>query len=173
MATPHANLPRGTRIRVGVTGTLKQILFGPAELDDGSQNLVGALATCMGNVGARNIREFQETEIIIAPAIKTEGQSLPDRAGRRHGQQVTEQIIILDFGSQYTQVIARRIRECQVFSQILRFDTSAAKLAALKPSGLILSGGPASVYGKRRAALRSRPSGTSAFRCSAFATECS
>ncbi|HVM63196.1 MAG TPA: glutamine-hydrolyzing GMP synthase [Verrucomicrobiae bacterium] len=59
-----------------------------------------------------------------------------------------EQIIILDFGSQYTQVIARRIRECQVFSQILRFDTSAAKLAALKPGGLILSGGPASVYGK-------------------------
>jgi GMP synthase (glutamine-hydrolysing) len=61
---------------------------------------------------------------------------------------VTEQIVILDFGSQYTQVIARRIRECQVFSQILRFDTSAAKLAALKPRGLILSGGPASVYGK-------------------------
>src|SRR5471032_2013461 len=74
MATPHANLPRGTRIRVGVTGTLKQILFGPAELDDGSQNLVGALATCMGNVGARTVREFQETEIIIAPAIKTEGK---------------------------------------------------------------------------------------------------
>jgi len=74
MATPHANLPRGTRIKVGVTGTLKQILFGPAELDDGSQNLVGALATCMGNVGKRNIREFQETEIIIAPAIKTEGK---------------------------------------------------------------------------------------------------
>jgi IMP dehydrogenase len=74
MATPHANLPRGTRIKVGVTGSLKQILFGPAELDDGSQNLVGALATCMGNVGKRNIREFQETEIIIAPAIKTEGK---------------------------------------------------------------------------------------------------
>jgi IMP dehydrogenase len=74
MATPHANLPRGTRIRVGVTGSLKQILFGPAELDDGSQNLMGALATCMGNVGKRNVREFQETEIIIAPAIKTEGK---------------------------------------------------------------------------------------------------
>jgi IMP dehydrogenase len=74
MATPHANLPRGTRIKVGVTGTLKQILFGPAELDDGSQNLVGALATCMGSVGKRTIREFQETEIIIAPAIKTEGK---------------------------------------------------------------------------------------------------
>lgn len=74
MATPHANLPRGTRIRVGVTGALKQILFGPAELDDGSQNLVGAIRTCMGNVGAATIRDFQRTEIIIAPSIKSEGK---------------------------------------------------------------------------------------------------
>ncbi len=74
MATPHANLPRGTRIRVGVTGSLEQILFGPATVDDGSQNLVGAITTCMGNVGAATIREFQETEIIIAPSIKTEGK---------------------------------------------------------------------------------------------------
>ena len=74
MATPHANLPRGTRIHVGVTGSLKQILFGPATVDDGSQNLVGAIATCMGNVGASTIREFQETEIIIAPSIKSEGK---------------------------------------------------------------------------------------------------
>jgi IMP dehydrogenase len=74
MATPHANLPRGTRIHVGVTGTLKQILFGPATVDDGSQNLVGAIMTCMGNVGASSIREFQETEIIIAPSIKSEGK---------------------------------------------------------------------------------------------------
>lgn len=74
MATPHANLPRGTRIKVGLSGSLKQILFGPATVDDGSQNLVGAITTCMGNVGAATIREFQETEIIIAPSIKTEGK---------------------------------------------------------------------------------------------------
>ncbi len=74
MATPHANLPRGTRIQVGTTGTLEQILFGPANLDDGSQNLVGALQTSMGNVGAKNIREMQLTEIIIAPSIQTEGK---------------------------------------------------------------------------------------------------
>jgi len=74
MATPHANLPRGTRIHVGVTGTLNQILFGPATVDDGSQNLVGAIMTCMGNVGASTIKEFQETEIIIAPSIKSEGK---------------------------------------------------------------------------------------------------
>jgi IMP dehydrogenase len=74
MATPHANLPRGTRIRVGTTGPLRQILFGPADVDDGSQNLVGAITTCMGNVGASDLREFQETEIIIAPSIRTEGK---------------------------------------------------------------------------------------------------
>jgi IMP dehydrogenase len=74
MATPHANLPRGTRIHVGTTGGLRQILFGPADVDDGSQNLIGAITTCMGNVGAANIREFQETEIIIAPSIRTEGK---------------------------------------------------------------------------------------------------
>lgn len=74
MATPHQNLPRGTRIKVGTTGSLKQILFGPAEVDDGSQNLVGAITTCMGNVGARDLSEFQQTEIIIAPSIKTEGK---------------------------------------------------------------------------------------------------
>jgi GMP synthase (glutamine-hydrolysing) A subunit len=57
-------------------------------------------------------------------------------------------ILILDFGSQYTQVIARRIRECQVYSEIIRFDTPAADIAAMQPKGLILSGGPASVYDK-------------------------
>jgi GMP synthase (glutamine-hydrolysing) len=57
-------------------------------------------------------------------------------------------ILILDFGSQYTQVIARRIRELQVYSEIVRFDTPAAEIAKLKPKGLILSGGPASVYDK-------------------------
>jgi len=59
---------------------------------------------------------------------------------------MNEQIVILDFGSQYTQVIARRIRECNVYSTILRYDTPARHIAALKPSGLILSGGPNSVY---------------------------
>lgn len=74
MATPHQNLPRGTRIHVGTTGSLEEILFGPARLDDGSQNLMGALRTCMGSVGAKNMRELQRVELVIAPAIKTEGK---------------------------------------------------------------------------------------------------
>jgi IMP dehydrogenase len=74
MATPHQNLPRGTRIHVGTTGTLEEILYGPARTDDGTQNLVGALRTCMGTVGAMNIKELQQTEIVIAPAIQHEGK---------------------------------------------------------------------------------------------------
>ena len=76
MATPHANLPRGTRIHVGVSGTLEEILFGPAKTDDGTQNLMGALVTAMGSVGVRNLKEFQLTELIIAPSIQTEGKLL-------------------------------------------------------------------------------------------------
>jgi len=61
MAIPHSNLPRGTRIRVGVAEPLEQIL-GPAFTEDGTLNLVGAIRTCMGSVGAMNIRELQQTE---------------------------------------------------------------------------------------------------------------
>lgn len=59
---------------------------------------------------------------------------------------MADQILILDFGSQYTQVIARRIRECSVYSQILRYDTPASEIARINPKGIILSGGPSSVY---------------------------
>jgi GMP synthase (glutamine-hydrolysing) len=61
---------------------------------------------------------------------------------------VTDQIVILDFGSQYTQVIARRVRECNVYSVILRYDTPAPEIARLNPKGIILSGGPSSVYSR-------------------------
>jgi len=61
---------------------------------------------------------------------------------------MNEQIVILDFGSQYTQVIARRIRECKVYSTIIHYNTPAAEIAKMNPSGIILSGGPSSVYAK-------------------------
>ncbi|MCK4368088.1 MAG: GuaB3 family IMP dehydrogenase-related protein [Dehalococcoidales bacterium] len=75
MSHPHPALPRGTRIKVGTTGTLEQILFGPTSVTDGSQNLVGALRTALGVCGARNIREMHKVEVVIAPAITTEGKS--------------------------------------------------------------------------------------------------
>jgi IMP dehydrogenase len=74
MATSHVNLPRGTRIYVGTTGTLEEILIGPAKVDDGSQNLIGALKTSMGSLGASNLKEMHDVEIIIAPSIQTEGK---------------------------------------------------------------------------------------------------
>ncbi len=75
MSHPHPTLPRGTRIRVGTTGTLEQILFGPTSVTDGSQNLIGALRTAMGACGVVNIKEMHQVEMIIAPAITTEGKS--------------------------------------------------------------------------------------------------
>ena len=74
MATSHVNLPRGTRIYVGTTGSVEEILFGPARVDDGSQNLMGALRTSMGSLGAGNIKEMHDVEMIIAPSIQTEGK---------------------------------------------------------------------------------------------------
>jgi IMP dehydrogenase len=74
MANPHASLPRGTRIKVGTTGTLEQILFGPTSLTHGSQNLVGALRNCMGVCGAADISGFHKAEMVIAPSIVTEGK---------------------------------------------------------------------------------------------------
>ena len=74
MATPSPILPRGTRIRVGSTGTLEEILCGPARLDDGTHNLWGALRTSMATLGAANLREMQQVEICIAPSLLTEGK---------------------------------------------------------------------------------------------------
>ena len=74
MATPSPVLPRGTRIRVGCTGTLEEILCGPARLDDGTHNLWGALRTSMATLGAANLREMQQVEICIAPSLLTEGK---------------------------------------------------------------------------------------------------
>lgn len=83
MATSHANLPRGTRVQVKTTGTLKEILFGPARVDDGSQNLMGALKTSMGSLGVSNIQQMHDVEMIIAPSIQTEGKVF--QVGQRVG----------------------------------------------------------------------------------------
>lgn len=74
MATPNATLPRGSRIKVGTIGSLKEILYGPARYDDGSMNLVGALKTSMGTLGAETLKEMQHVTVVIAPSILTEGK---------------------------------------------------------------------------------------------------
>ena len=74
MATPDPNLPRGTRIHVGTKATLREILLGPARVDDGTQNFAGALRSALGVCGARDIAEFQHVEMVIAPSIVSEGK---------------------------------------------------------------------------------------------------
>ncbi|MDP9269387.1 MAG: GuaB3 family IMP dehydrogenase-related protein [Chloroflexota bacterium] len=75
MAAPSPTLPRGTRIRIGERLPLEQILFGPATTSHGTQNLVGALRQSMAALGARTIGEMHHVEMVIAPAIATEGKS--------------------------------------------------------------------------------------------------
>ncbi len=76
MATFHPDLPRGARVRTGIVGTLKEILVGPAPVNDGSMNLFGALRTSMATTGYSNLKEFQKVEVMVAPAMQTEGKSL-------------------------------------------------------------------------------------------------
>jgi len=75
MSSHHPALPRGTRIKVGASASLEQILFGPTSVTDGTQNLIGALRTTMGVCGASNIAQMHKVETVIAPAIKTEGKA--------------------------------------------------------------------------------------------------
>lgn len=109
MAYPHSSLPRGTRIYVGTTGSVEEILFGPATTDDGSQNLMGALMTCMGTVGARTIKEFQMAEIIIAPSIQTEGKLFQQvqRVGMARKQPALEPSRNNRAGRRSSRVLAR------------------------------------------------------------------
>jgi len=76
MSHSHPALPRGTRVRVGTTASLEQILFGPTSVTDGTQNLIGALRTSMGVCSARTIQEMHKVKMVIAPSIKTEGKYL-------------------------------------------------------------------------------------------------
>jgi len=74
MATFHPDLPRGTRVRTRQIGSLQEILTGPAHENDGTLNLFGALRTSMATTGYGNVRDFQKAELVVAPAIKTEGK---------------------------------------------------------------------------------------------------
>jgi IMP dehydrogenase len=76
MATFHPTLPRGARVKTPVLGTLEEILVGPAHENDGRLNLFGALRTSLATCGYANIKEFQKAEVMVAPALKTEGKQL-------------------------------------------------------------------------------------------------
>lgn len=81
MATFHPDLPRGTRVRTSTIGTLKEILVGPAPVNDGSMNLLGGLRTSMATTGYSNLKEFQKVEVMVAPSVQTEGKTLQRSQG--------------------------------------------------------------------------------------------
>jgi IMP dehydrogenase len=83
MATFHPTLPRGTRISTRTTGSLEEILVGPARENDGTLNLMGALRTSMATTGYQNIKEFQKAEVMYAPSLATEGKT--EQAAQRVG----------------------------------------------------------------------------------------
>ena len=76
MATFHPTLPRGTRVKTGALGTLEEILVGPAHENDGRRNLFGALRASMATTGHASVKEFQKAEVMVAPALQTEGKAL-------------------------------------------------------------------------------------------------
>jgi IMP dehydrogenase len=81
MATFHPTLPRGARVRTIQNGSLKEILVGPAHQNDGTFNLVGGLRTSMATCGYKDIAEFNRAELMIAPALQTEGKQLQTAQG--------------------------------------------------------------------------------------------
>jgi IMP dehydrogenase len=81
MATFHPTLPRGARVKTGGLGTLEEIITGPAHENDGRLNLMGALRTSMATCGYESVKEFQKAEVMIAPALQTEGKQLQRSQG--------------------------------------------------------------------------------------------
>ncbi|MGI8493402.1 MAG: GuaB3 family IMP dehydrogenase-related protein [Acidimicrobiales bacterium] len=81
MATFHPTLPRGARVRTSIRGSLKEILVGPAHENDGRMNLFGALRTSMATCGYESVKEFQKAEVMVAPALQTEGKGLQRSQG--------------------------------------------------------------------------------------------
>jgi IMP dehydrogenase len=81
MATFHPTLPRGARVSTPVLGSLEEILIGPAHENDGRMNLFGALRTSLATCGYANLKEFQKAEVMVAPALKSEGKALQRAQG--------------------------------------------------------------------------------------------
>ena len=181
MATFHPTLPRGARVKTTQNGTLEEIIAGPARENDGTFNLMGGLRTSMATCGYQDIAEFNRAELMVAPALQTEGKtssatrpsawapaagmsrlSPTEATSLGHGSSLpadqpveelalerevaTDEVVVLDYGGQYSQLIARRVRELGVFSELLPHHVGVEEVRRRAPKGLILSGGPASVY---------------------------
>ena len=140
MATFHPSLPRGARVKTQQVASLEEILVGPAHENDGTFNLFGALATSMATTGYANVKEFQKAELVIAPAIKTEGKIYQTPAARGDGplrSVVTRAdprpVLVVDLGAQYAQLIARRVREATSTPRSSRTTSRSASSAGCAP----------------------------------------
>ncbi len=96
----------------------------------------------MATTGYADVKEFQKAEVMVAPSLQTEGKSLQRAQKRRNGlagvlEGVTQKILVVDFGAQYAQLIARRVREARVFSEIVPRDISVAQILEKSPTGII------------------------------------
>src|SRR5438105_169278 len=96
MATFHPSLPRGARVSIVQNGTLEEILFGPARENDGTFNLMGGLRTSMATTGYKDIAEFNRAELMVAPALQTEGKQLQRDQGVGMGANGTKAVALVN-----------------------------------------------------------------------------
>ena len=154
MATFHPELPRGTRVRAGIRGTLEEILLGPAHQNDGTLNLLGGLRTSMATTGYENLKTLPEGRGHGRPVAADRGQGAPEHPGRRDGPLAWRQASTKHSRPSSSSTSGRSTRSSSPVASARRGSTRRSSRStspprrslAARPAALILSGGPASVY---------------------------
>ncbi len=160
MATFHPTLPRGARVKTQQVASLEEILDRARARERRHAEPVRGARDVDGDDRLRHDPRVPEGRARDRAVDQDRGQDVPIAAARRDGalsdprpavsaaaaKEHPNPVLVVDLGAQYAQLIARRVRECHVYSEIVPHDLAASELAARRPAGIILSGGPASVY---------------------------